>query len=92
MRRDRKSNSTIIDVKPSPAKDLIFSSMGSYNCCRSGTFSQRSCLPIGALINNSSRSWKSVYTITQSSLQRSHLPGLRGVMYGIDGLLLPCKY
>jgi hypothetical protein len=68
MHRDRKSHITIIDVKPFPTRNLILLSTGSYSCYRLRTFSQRSRLPVGALVGSSNRSWKSVYTITQSSL------------------------
>jgi hypothetical protein len=48
-------------------------------------------LLITAPVGSYSRSWKSLCTITQSSLQRSHLLGLRVVMYRVKDLPLPWR-
>jgi hypothetical protein len=88
MRFDRKSNSTIIDVKSFLAKNRILFNPGRYADYKSGTFSQLLRCPVNAMVDNSSRSWTSACIITQSSLQRSHLPRVRAVMYTYVPLVL----
>jgi hypothetical protein len=88
MHFDKKSNNTIIDVKPFSTRNWILLITGLLVCYISGTFSQPVRVPISVAVSNSSRSWTSACTITQSSLQQSHLPRERVAMYNARPLLL----
>jgi hypothetical protein len=77
---DTKIESTIIEDKSWLAKNWILSTMGSSAAGSHGSSSQRALLPVGVLVGSTQRSCESARTITQSSLQWSHLSGLTAVM------------
>jgi hypothetical protein len=77
---DRKSCSTISEVRPFSARYRIRSIMGSKLDSRQGSFTHSVRLRVGAPVGSASRSWASACTSTESSLQRSHLLGDTGVM------------
>jgi hypothetical protein len=56
MHLDRKSNSTIIDVKPQLARSLICSTMGVKGSGSLGTSTQQSRFSVGASIGSTRRS------------------------------------
>jgi hypothetical protein len=64
MRRDRKSYSTINDVKPCSTRHWILLSMGSCVLCSLGTFSYQERLLIESPVDTASWLWTSVYAIT----------------------------
>jgi hypothetical protein len=64
MHLDRKSDNTIIEDKPWPAKNRILSITGSKAASRCGSSSQRSLLPVGIAIGSTKRSWGLAHTIT----------------------------
>jgi hypothetical protein len=68
MHFDSKSNNTIINIKSFSARNWILLTTGVQVRYKSGTFSQPERLPIGVAVGNSSQSWTSANTITQSSL------------------------
>jgi hypothetical protein len=77
---DRKSCSTISEVRPFSARYWIQSSTGLKPSSRPGSLTHSVRSRVGPSIGSVSRSWTSACTSTQSSLHRSHLPGEMGAM------------
>jgi hypothetical protein len=86
MHLDRKSCSTIIADKLWLIRCLILSITGLKAMCYLGVSSQAVFLAVGGSVGSTMRSWTLACATTWSSLQRSHLPELMGVMYAIGPL------
>jgi hypothetical protein len=86
---NKKSCSIIMDEGPLSAKIRILPSTRLNAGSNLGSYTQSVRGVIGAAVGSTNCSWASVCTGTQSSLQCSHLPGLRAGMY-LEGPLVRC--
>jgi hypothetical protein len=89
MRFDRKSCSTTMEESPISARPQILPSTRLKAGSSLGSCSQSVRRVVGAAVGSTNCSWVLVYTRTQSSIQCSHLPGLRVRMY-LEGPLVWC--
>jgi hypothetical protein len=78
-----------MDVSPVSARIRILPSTGLTTDSKPGSYSQSMRGAIGAAVGSINSSWASVYTSTQSSLQCSHMSGLRVAMY-LKGPFVQC--